>query len=229
MTEKETCPGCGRHCDLSAPHCDIGKEYIKTGVLPERKHNKEHHHGMHMPHDHSADINEKLIINLRKISHMMRMQYEGKASQKRILIILREAGMLTQKELTERLGIQPGSVSEILSKLENAGLITRTPNETDRRTTDILLTDTGAELAAEAAEQRQKRHEEMFSCLTSEEKTTLLSLFEKIHTDWGNRYAASPAHGHHNHHREHGCHGDGHHGGRHHDGRHHGSDFLPGE
>lgn len=137
---------------------------------------------------HDSDSNKQLIINLRDINHIMRMLYEGKASQKRILIILNESGTLTQKELTERLGIQPGSASEILSKLENAGLIVRTQNETDRRTTDITLTDAGSKLAMEAAEQRRKRHEEMFFCLTSEEKTTLISLLEKINTDWRDRY-----------------------------------------
>lgn len=209
MTQKGICPGCESHCDLRAPGCGRGAEFAKTGVLPEGRHGKKHPHGAHMPRYHSADINEKLIINLRDISHGMRMQYEGKASQKRILIILKESGTLTQKELTERLGIQPGSASEILSKLESAGLITRTQNETDRRTTDILLTDTGTQLALEAAEQRQKRHEAMFSCLTPEEKATLLSLLEKIHTDWESRFAKSPAQD---------CHGNRHHGGNPHHG-----------
>ena len=98
----------------------------------------------------SDDVNEKLIINLRDIGHMMRMQYEGKASQKRILIILSKLETITQKELTVRLGIQPGSVSEILTKLENAGLIIRQENETDHRTTTIQLTDLGKQQALEA-------------------------------------------------------------------------------
>ena len=197
MTEKEICPGCERHCDLSTPACGKGREFARTGVLPKCKHNDEHNRAMRMPRYLSADMNEKLIINIRDIGHMMRMQYDGRASQKRILIILRESGTLTQKELTERLGIQPGSASEILSKLENAGLIVRIQNETDRRTTNILLTESGNELALEAAEQRKKRHEEMFSCLTEEEKATLLSLLEKISTDWGNRFSKSPTRGHH--------------------------------
>lgn len=200
MTEKEICPGCERHCDLSSPACGKGRKFARTGVLPKCKHNYEHHSAMHMPCCDSADMNEKLIINLRDIGFIMRMQYEGKASQKRILIILRESGTLTQKELTDRLGIQPGSASEILSKLENAGLIVRVQNEADRRTTNILLTDLGEELASAAAEQRHKRHEEMFACLTSEEKTALLSLLEKVSADWEHRFTKPPAHGHHGHH-----------------------------
>lgn len=219
MTQENICPGCGRRCDLSAPHCDRGKEYSRTGKMPEQKHKGDSHHEAYISHYDAADINDKIIMNIRNISCMMRFLYEGKASQKRILIILKEAERMTQRDLTERLGIQPGSASEILSKLESAGLIVRTQNETDRRTTDICLTDSGRELAAEAFAQRQKRHEEMFSCLSEEEKQKLLSLLECICADWKTRYGANGnLHGHrhpHEHpHEHHGPHGhrDGSHG-----------------
>ncbi len=150
-----------------------------------------------MKHYRAADTNDKLIINIRDLSHIMRFLYEGKASQKRILIILNEADRITQRDLTERLGIQPGSASEILSKLEGAGLIVRTQNEADRRTTDICLTDAGRSLAEEALAQRQKRHEEMFSCLSEEEKQELLSMLERVCDDWRTRYSENRnIHGH---------------------------------
>lgn len=161
----------------------------KDGEKPGKRHgartsNKE----QRMKHYNAVDINDKLIINLRDMSHIMRSLYEGKGSQKRILIILNEVGGITQRELTQRLGIQPGSASEVLAKLEGAGLITRTLSETDHRTTDIRLTDKGERSAAEAAEQRRWRHEKMFSCLTGEEKQILLSITEKIYADWERRY-----------------------------------------
>ena len=136
----------------------------------------------------AANINDKLIMNLRDISHTMRSLYEGRGSQKRILIILHEVGKITQRALTERLGIQPGSASEVIAKLESAELITRTPSESDRRTADIQLSDKGRELASQAINQRRHRHEEMFSCLSEDEKTELLTLLEKINTDWEQRY-----------------------------------------
>lgn len=139
-------------------------------------------------HYHAADINDRLIINLRDISHIMHSLYEGKGSQKRILIILNETGTITQQALTKRLGIQPGSASEVISKLQNTEMITRTPSKTDRRTVDISLTPKGKQLASDAAEQRRKRHEDMFSCLSENEKKDLLSLLEKISTDWEQRY-----------------------------------------
>ena len=183
---------------------------------------KEHRYEMRMAHYQATDTNDKLIINLRDLGHIMRFLYEGKASQKRILIILNELKTITQRDLTEHLGIQPGSASEILSKLESAGLIIRTQNETDRRTTDVSLTDTGRELAVEALAQRQRRHEEMFSCISEEEKQDLLSLLEKIYADWRIRYCedghheSRGHHGDHGHHRKHGHHDEhGNHGGSH--------------
>ena len=212
MDNKELCPCCGRHCDLSEPNCERGKEYLRTGVIPE------HHHGKGRPskeerqsHYQAVDIQEKLFINLHDLSHVMRLLHEGKGSQKRILIMLNEVGSITQRELTERLGIQPGSVSEVIAKLEDAGYIIRNTSEEDRRTMTIELTETGKKRALEIKEERNRRHEEMFSCLSDDEKNTLLSLFEKINSDWEKRYQETEEKHHHfdHHHGEH--HRKGHH------------------
>lgn len=131
---------------------------------------------------------KKLIINLRNLGDTVRFLYEGKGSQKRILIILSETGAITQRDLTKKLGIQPGSASEVIQKLESAGLIRRIPSSTDRRTMEINLTKKGLVEAKKASEAREKRHLEMFSCLSEEEMNTLLTLTEKLSTDWEKRY-----------------------------------------
>ena len=177
----------------------MSEENIRTGKMSEEQQGKERRYKMRMAHYQSTDMNDKLVINLRDLGHIMRFLYEGKASQKRILIIVNELGTITQRDLTEHLGIQPGSASEILSKLESSGLIIRTQNETDRRTTDVSLTDAGRELAAEALAQRQRRHEEMFSCLSEEEKKELLTLLERIYADWQIRYCEDGRHHGHGH------------------------------
>lgn len=133
----------------------------------------------------AAGIDQRLISDLRDLNHVMRALYEGKASQKRILIILNEVTCITQRDLTARLGIQPGSASEILSKLEHAGLIRRTASETDRRTADLSLTEEGERAAKEAKARRSRRHREMFSCLSEQEKEELRFLLEKLKKDWG--------------------------------------------
>ena len=111
---------------------------------------------------------DRLILELRAIHRTMNALYEGKGSWKRVLIVLGRTGPITQKALTNRLGIQPGSVSAVLGKMEAMGLITRTPS---------------------AADQRAARHREMFACLSSEDKTALLRLLETLNADWEERFA----------------------------------------
>lgn len=139
-------------------------------------------------HEQGETIHDKLILDLLDLNHIMRALYEGKGSQKHILIVLKKMGSVTQRALTQRLGIQPGSVSEVLSKLEAAGWIHRKPSEADRRTVDIVLTESGKLLAAQALDQRRRRHEEMFSCLSEEEENCLFKLLEKVNADWQHRY-----------------------------------------
>lgn len=133
-------------------------------------------------------LENRLILNLRDLGHTMRMLYEGKGSQKQVLILLLESGSMTQRELTERLGVRSGSASEVIRKLESAGLITRAPSAVDRRTADIRLTEAGRQQAGDAAAKRETRHREMFSCLSGAEQTVLLELLEKLNADWTRRY-----------------------------------------
>lgn len=140
----------------------------------------------------AAGTDDRLIMNLRDLSHILHFLYEGKGSQKRTLIVLAEAGgRITQRELTERLGIRPGSASEVIAKLESAGFVARTPSAADRRTAEVVLTPEGAAEAAAAKRQRQSRHQEMFACLTEAEKSELLALLEKLNGHWQSRYGSA--------------------------------------
>ncbi len=136
--------------------------------------------------DAAEDDDGRLAFCLRAVGHGMRMRFDEREGQKRILVLLKDTP-LTQRDLTERLGIQPGSASEILGKLESGGLIERTPNPEDRRTMDIRLTETGEEAAVRAEEEHRAGRAEMFSCLSGEEKTTLISLLERLLEDWAGR------------------------------------------
>lgn len=118
----------------------------------------------------------------------MRRISEGKGSQQRVLIMLNESGEITQSELTQRLDIQPGSASEVVIKLEGAGLIRRTPSEKDKRTTLVRLTQAGRTEARRFSAIRQARHERMFAALDAQEKESLLALLERINADWDMQY-----------------------------------------
>lgn len=142
-----------------------------------------------------TDIHGRLVSNLREIGHTLRAVSEGKGSQKRILVVLSQSGTITQSELTERLGIQPGSASEVLGKLEAAGLITRAQSEADKRTTDVRLTEAGEAAAKEAYAQRMARNAQMFAFLSEQEKAALLALLERVNEAWDTLYRQDNAEG----------------------------------
>ena len=208
----QICPGCRRHCDLNEPNCERGSVFAETGVLPEGApgingprggmrgpmHGPRGGHGPHGkkggPHrrtenrpfedrEIAGDINARLAHHLHTVGHMMRMRFDDREGQTRILVMLHD-GPISQRDLTERLGIQPGSASEVLNKLESAGRIVRTPNGEDRRTMNVALTEAGREDAAKAVEERRSRRGKMFACLTEAEKETLVSLIEKLKSSW---------------------------------------------
>ncbi len=143
---------------------------------------------------HTADrqeLNRRLEGTLIYLTHLMRFLHEGRGSQKRILILLLENDGITQRKLTEQLGIQSGSASEVIGKLEATGFISRTENGKDRRTVNITLTDAGQAAAKEALAEQQKRQRSMFASLTEEECRTLLSLTETLCADWEKHRPAS--------------------------------------
>lgn len=200
------CPCCPKGCDLSAPRCGRGEEYLRTGVVPERG-NRNHHEEHQHPNYEEMGIDGKLFALLGKLGRNGHGGFTGKSSQNRILHILSNSECMTQRELTERLGIQPGSVSEIIKKLETAGLIIRQSNSADRRTVDITLTDAG-KAQAEATRSHHVNHT-LFETLTVDEKQQLLTLLEKVSQDWHNRFRSESHHGHKHH-------SKGEHGHKHH-------------
>ena len=60
-----------------------------------------------LPDYQSADENDRIVINLRDLGHVMRGLSEGRGSQQRVLIVLSKiSGAISQRDLTERLGIE---------------------------------------------------------------------------------------------------------------------------
>lgn len=102
-------------------------------------------------------------------------------TQARVLGLLAQGGM-TQREIQEKLQIQPGSVSELTGKLELKGFVTRTRDEKDRRRVALTLTPAG-QRAAEAAA-GQKDVTVRYDGLTGAEQAQLETLLEKVIEGW---------------------------------------------
>ncbi len=66
-------------------------------------------------------------------------------SQAGILFILNNQGRLSQRQLAEKIGITPPSMTVTLRKLEERGFITKEPDERDQRILRICLSEAGKE------------------------------------------------------------------------------------
>lgn len=96
------------------------------------------------------------------------------------LSILEDVGTITQKDLAKLLYIRPTSLSELLLKLEQKGLVKRVPSDTDKRISLVSLTDTGKEKAKEIRKDRAIAHSDMLSYLTPEDKEHFYIALQKI-------------------------------------------------
>ena len=113
---------------------------------------------------------------------MLRRRPQGGPAQGQALVlsILLGREVLSQRELQQMLGIQPGSLSELLSKLEAKGFITREKAE-DRRGNLLRITEAGRAAATEAADLPE---DDPFSPLTVEQQDQLASSLRALLTHW---------------------------------------------
>ena len=109
---------------------------------------------------------------IRRLS-MPKPAHEGPRgrSQARALTQIALRDGITQKELMERLGIMPSSMSELMGKLEGAGLIERKTSEDDRRNVNIFITEDGRKKLQQCNFASPRF--DPFTALTDEEKEIL--------------------------------------------------------
>jgi len=101
-------------------------------------------------------------------------------SQALVLSILAGREALSQRELQQMLGIQPGSLSELLSKLEGKGYLSREKAE-DRRGNLLRITDAGRAAIPTADDIPE---DDPFAALSPEEQDQLAALLRTLLNHW---------------------------------------------
>ena len=121
-------------------------------------------------------IKEQNYHKLRVLGHKL-YHYGNKGGQKRILIALyKNNNEMSQRRLMEYLDIKAGSLSEILSKMEEDGLILRKPNPLKKKCLLISVTELGKERIHEYIMQRDELIQRLFKDFSKEE----CNQFEKM-------------------------------------------------
>jgi DNA-binding MarR family transcriptional regulator len=86
----------------------------------------------------------------------------------------------TPKALAQQMGVSQATVTSVVDKLVSRGHVRRTPSETDRRQTNIILTVTGRGSLEEAPDALQQRYVREFVKLADWEQAQLVSSLERV-------------------------------------------------
>jgi DNA-binding MarR family transcriptional regulator len=82
--------------------------------------------------------------------------------------------------LAERLGIVPRSATAVVDALERAGLATRRPDPSDRRSVLVSLSDTGRARITEMRQSRQQTAEDLFLTLPATDRAKLADILRAL-------------------------------------------------
>jgi DNA-binding MarR family transcriptional regulator len=94
-------------------------------------------------------------------------------SQLSALTSLQLAGALTPRELADMERVQPPTMTKIVGKLEDRGLVARTPHPTDRRQVILAATEEGRAVFAQFEKARNEWLAAQLAELSQEECDTL--------------------------------------------------------
>ncbi|WP_207914153.1 MULTISPECIES: MarR family transcriptional regulator [unclassified Micromonospora] len=89
------------------------------------------------------------------------------------LTSLKLAGALTPRELADVERVQPPTMTRIVAKLEERGLVQRTPHPTDRRQVILAATEGGRAVLEQFERARDEWLAQRLAALTEDERDTL--------------------------------------------------------
>lgn len=111
-------------------------------------------------------------------------------TQGKVLKILYKKGQLSQKEVQEILDVKPGSISEIVTKLEKRELVTRIQDSSDKRRVLLALTEKGRLDVEEFSRNYKNSVMQCFNVLNEEEKQAFGMILRKLLNQEGEKQDA---------------------------------------
>lgn len=122
---------------------------------------------------------ERGLLGLARLSRRARQEQDGSAEHPGHGSAEHSPGVRVS-HLADHLGIAPRSATEVADALEAAGLLTRSPDPTDRRAVLLTLTDAGRHTVARVRERRRAAADEAVAALSPEDRAQLRRLLETL-------------------------------------------------
>jgi len=118
---------------------------------------------------------------IRKASDRALASWDLTVAQAPFLVVLREAGCpITIGDLARLLMLESPSVTTMIDRLSEHGLVERTGDPKDRRRTLVQLTEEGKRLQNSIREPGQQLYDEIFDVVTDEERQVLRAILRKF-------------------------------------------------
>jgi DNA-binding MarR family transcriptional regulator len=122
-----------------------------------------------------------------RVTKVLRAEFERVLSERDlgssdygILVALGDFGVLSQQQLADRLDADKSHVVRLVDQLEARGLLTRTPDPTDRRRHRIDLTPAARKLLRQLRPSVERADDAALQALSSAERRTLSALLERV-------------------------------------------------
>jgi DNA-binding MarR family transcriptional regulator len=122
-----------------------------------------------------AELVARLRVAVGRIARKLRQQGSGglTLTQLSALVTIEQSDSIRLGDLAEREGVAPSTLSRIVATLEDAGLVTRTPDPSDRRSSWMSLTDDGRRRLADVRNERTILLTHRVAALDNEARATL--------------------------------------------------------
>jgi DNA-binding MarR family transcriptional regulator len=136
-----------------------------------------------MERNHNEDLYTALYRlgrQLHRCAHRLGQKQGYYREQSRLLLLIAENDGVIQRDLAMGMDVRPSSMTEMLARMEQLGLIRREQDEKDQRVMHIFLTEQGKEVAEESRKTSTQMAEKLFEGLTPEETDEMLRLTEKL-------------------------------------------------
>ena len=116
----------------------------------------------------------------RALSDALMDQIAMRRAQATLLCRLFVQDGMTQSEIAGQLAVQGATVTKMLKRMEEAGLVARQRDSDDNRLVRVYLTGAGRDKERSIAEQFVKVEEAMFAGLTQEDRASLRRMLRRM-------------------------------------------------
>ena len=109
----------------------------------------------------------------------------SQASWMTVAMVAKAKGPLPQIELASRVGVEGATMVAMLDRLEKAGLVARSPSDSDRRIKHVALTPAGAKLYAKVHAEADAMRKELLAGIDAKRLLAATELLEQLQSVLG--------------------------------------------